>query len=571
MLTDNLTNFSQHLSLLERFVTDKDWYDTLAFDMSLNRELDEWVIERLEEATPALRGGELAIFMASIRESTLTSLTYAATVNEPLQRWKAYREAYAKYGILEVIVEASTFSNQLVAQLEARLGKNYLDSLTQIDRMRPSSLTGAGALAADADAALLAISEVTDYLLLKRWQDDQNQFHHRVLYPPFHQARLDFEAWLRQKYPNLSTCKGRSLLALALICEETLVPLASITMLTLAEADSLVASVVGGKAFGLARLQAHGFSVPSTWVIPVPAANAGDFSTILTHLPIGKWAVRSSATVEDNERNSFAGLFVSHLNVGNTELDSAVQSVIESASSPRVRVYTEHFKTEQPLMAVVIQQFRRPHRAGVWMGQSEGAGVLEWVEGDGEKLVSGQVRPSQENWAEAHRSPQQLLAPDGLPVGEYCLRIQAELGAILDLEWCIVDEELFWLQCRPVTRVIEQILPVVVGTSDMLVGVAASPGVAQAQAIFLDDPTDSALWIPGSILVTESTDPMWVPIMMQAAGVVTMQGGVLSHAAIIARELGIPCVTGIADAQQRISNCASVMIDGQAGTVTLLD
>ena len=73
---------------------------------------------------------------------------------------------------------------------------------------------------------------------------------------------------------------------------------------------------------------------------------------------------------------------------------------------------------------------------------------------------------------------------------------------------------------------------------------------------------------PGDILVCPYTDPAWTPLLRIAAGVVTEIGGVLSHAAIVARELGIPAVLGVPDATTTLHDGSTITVDGAAGTVT---
>jgi pyruvate,water dikinase len=75
---------------------------------------------------------------------------------------------------------------------------------------------------------------------------------------------------------------------------------------------------------------------------------------------------------------------------------------------------------------------------------------------------------------------------------------------------------------------------------------------------------------PGDILVAPNTDPSWTPLFVTAAGVVVNVGAMNSHAVIVSRELGVPCVVSVVDATKRIPNGAMIEVDGDAGTVTLL-
>jgi phosphohistidine swiveling domain-containing protein len=104
---------------------------------------------------------------------------------------------------------------------------------------------------------------------------------------------------------------------------------------------------------------------------------------------------------------------------------------------------------------------------------------------------------------------------------------------------------------------------------EVLVGVGACPGTATGMARIVDDPSEAQDLQPGEILVAPETDPGWTPLFLSAVGVVVNAGNQLSHAAIISRELGIPCVLAVVGATKRITNGALVTVDGAAGTVTV--
>lgn len=108
-----------------------------------------------------------------------------------------------------------------------------------------------------------------------------------------------------------------------------------------------------------------------------------------------------------------------------------------------------------------------------------------------------------------------------------------------------------------------------VAAGDVLSGVACSPGTVTARARVLLDATDPSALEPGDILVTVNTDPSWTPLFLAAGAVITNVGAIGSHASIVSRELGIPCVASVADASRRIPDGAIVTVDGAAGTVTI--
>jgi pyruvate,water dikinase len=108
-------------------------------------------------------------------------------------------------------------------------------------------------------------------------------------------------------------------------------------------------------------------------------------------------------------------------------------------------------------------------------------------------------------------------------------------------------------------------------TGDVLVGIPGCPGTATGRARVLHDPGDPTVLEPGDVLVAPITDPSWTPLFVPAAAVVVDVGAQLSHAVIVCRELGIPCVVSVTDATRRIADGASVTVDGTTGTVTVVE
>jgi pyruvate,water dikinase len=106
-------------------------------------------------------------------------------------------------------------------------------------------------------------------------------------------------------------------------------------------------------------------------------------------------------------------------------------------------------------------------------------------------------------------------------------------------------------------------------SGDVLTGVAGASGVATGRARVILDPTDPTELEPGDVLVAPQTDPSWAPLFVPAAAVIVNVGALGSHAMIVSRELGIPCVASVADATARIPRGALVTVDGNAGTVTI--
>jgi pyruvate,water dikinase len=105
---------------------------------------------------------------------------------------------------------------------------------------------------------------------------------------------------------------------------------------------------------------------------------------------------------------------------------------------------------------------------------------------------------------------------------------------------------------------------------DVLQGAMGSPGVATGIARVVLDPSDPGAIGPGDIMVAPTTDPSWVPLFLSAEGVVVNVGAVASHAAIMCRELGLPCAVSVIAATERIPDGAVIEIDGSTGTVTII-
>jgi len=104
----------------------------------------------------------------------------------------------------------------------------------------------------------------------------------------------------------------------------------------------------------------------------------------------------------------------------------------------------------------------------------------------------------------------------------------------------------------------------------VLTGNAGSQGVAKGQVRVVLDPADAGSLKPGEVLVAPLTDPAWTPLFLPAAAVVVNVGALMSHAVIVSRELGIPCVVADDGATERLTTGMTVEVDGTAGTVTVV-
>jgi rifampicin phosphotransferase len=111
--------------------------------------------------------------------------------------------------------------------------------------------------------------------------------------------------------------------------------------------------------------------------------------------------------------------------------------------------------------------------------------------------------------------------------------------------------------------------PAAVG--EVLQGVPGCPGIVRGRACVILDPADPKDLEPGDILIAPQTDPGWTPLFMPAGGVVVNVGGQISHAIIVSRELGLPCVVSVTDATTRITDGALIEVNGDTGQVTILE
>ena len=323
-------------------------------------------------------------------------------------------------------------------------------------------------------------------------------------------------------------------------------------------------------------------------------------------------AVRSSATAEDTESASFAGMNETMLNVrGAAATLEAVRQCWASLFGARTIYYRAKrgFGQADMDIAVVVQRQIPSTRAGVMFTIEPASGeldrlVIEGAFGLGESVVSGSVSPdryvvgkqklnviqrevrrkeltieptegggTRTRELGEHESEQPVLSDEEVhELAELGVRIEAHYGTPQDTEWAFDPEGRVWmLQSRPVTAIGGEPLaaPEPAGAGEELVrGLGAAPGVAAGPVRVIAALGGSAELADGEVLVTHMTAPDWVPLMRRAAAIVTDSGGMTCHAAIVSRELGIPCVVGTADATKVLRDGEVVTVDAGAGTVT---
>ncbi len=281
--------------------------------------------------------------------------------------------------------------------------------------------------------------------------------------------------------------------------------------------------------------------------------------------------VRSSATMEDSSASSFAGIFESITVADTAATEAAVRRVWSSAFSRRALVYAlERDARSRPSMAVVVQRFLAATRSGVMFTTFDGSTLVEHVEGGCEKLVLGEVIPDRMTIDRSTRSIRGdttgLSGSHVATLHRLAERLERDFGGPQDVEWVIRDGKVHVVQTRPITA--SSTAPAV-ATSDraVLTGVGASAGTGSG-ATHLVFNIDQALALQsGSVLVTPMTNPDMVVAMRSSAGIVTDVGGVICHAAIVSRELGLPCVVGTETATTTLLAGQVVTVDGSAGAV----
>ena len=322
-------------------------------------------------------------------------------------------------------------------------------------------------------------------------------------------------------------------------------------------------------------------------------------------------AVRSSATAEDSRDASFAGQQATFLNVSKKdEIIASVKRCWASTYTSRAIYYRlkKGFSMNLFTTAVVIQRQIASQKAGVGFSIHPTTGdrdsvVIESVLGQGEELVSGRVTPDTftinkrtgmirerriaqkkrmkvtnkrgEGLAEVAiprrlRQAQSLKSSELLELWSLARKLEAHYNHPQDFEWAVEDDGiLYLLQTRPVTVLGGKpgADEVTSETEAELKGLGASPGIGVGKARLVLNPNELAKIQKGEILVTKMTTPDYVPAMMKAAGIVTDEGGMTSHAAIVSRELGVPCVVGTGRATKALTQDTLLTVDGTKGLV----
>jgi pyruvate, water dikinase len=331
-------------------------------------------------------------------------------------------------------------------------------------------------------------------------------------------------------------------------------------------------------------------------------------------------AVRSSATAEDLPNASFAGQQDTYLNIrGEKDVVDAARRCIASLFNDRAIVYRVENKFDHMKVAlsVGIQQMVavRSKAAGVMFTIDtetgfENAVIVTAIYGLGENIVQGRVNPDEftvfkptlailrrkvgskkekmvpvpgnktKNLSVSAADQAKFAITDDQvkTLAQWALFIEEHYGRPMDIEWALDedDNQLYIVQARGETvesrrninlieeyELTEKGTVIARGTS-----VGSKIGVGRASRIM--SLKDISHFKPGDVLVTEMTDPDWVTIMKQASAIVTDKGGRTCHAAIVSRELGIPCVVGAGNASSKIHSGNPITVscaEGDEGVV----
>lgn len=479
-------------------------------------------------------------------------------------------------GFLENLTEDSILPELVMNDFQKLYGDDYLKKLQEIDKQY---LSRDVQKIQDATVNIVMPTEeiVKKYLLLKRWQDLQHELFVNIIWKDllpiegvYMKSKGDepyFPKIIRYTNQNRAT-KTRAILKFA---NQKLISIDDLAIFYLAGLEKEIGNLCGGKTLGLIRLKVNGMNIPETYVCPSSCDELIEQDIFM--LKDQLYAVRSSADCEDGSKYSFAGMFDSFLACPKSDLINKFTNVKKSVSSDRVKTYIAKNNLSAPHMAVIIQAFKEPEYSGVWLGTDKTYGYLEWISGRGDKLVSGEITATAEKW-NADTVPQNCIMVHNKPVGKFCMEAQKQLcgSGLADLEWCILDGELVFLQYRPVTVAISTTQNIIDKnqTSNEIKGISASVGQIEGIARVILDVDQEYTFDQGDILVTKFTSPEWLPILVKAGGVVTAHGGPLCHTAIIVRELNIPGVVGIGEENlAKITNGMKIKVDGSAGIVTI--
>jgi len=318
-------------------------------------------------------------------------------------------------------------------------------------------------------------------------------------------------------------------------------------------------------------------------------------------------AVRSSATAEDLADASFAGQQDSFVNVkGNAELLNHVRKCFASLFTARATYYRHKkgFDHAKVSLAVVVQDMVDSDKSGVIFSKDPSYNNdnihIEAVWGLGEGIVSGKITPDiysvnrelkildkkiahkkialtrdsggnkiKVKLKEEISKAQVLKQHEIKKLADIAIKLEEHFKKPQDIEFAIERGEIHIVQTRPVTTIEKRIDKT---SKDLkgeiiLTGIAASPGIASGKIKIVEKLEDLSKIIKGDILVTTMTNPDMVVTMQKSAAIVTDEGGLTAHAAIVSREMGIPSIVGTQEATTKLKEGEVITVDGFTGKI----
>ena len=318
-------------------------------------------------------------------------------------------------------------------------------------------------------------------------------------------------------------------------------------------------------------------------------------------------AVRSSATTEDLEDASFAGQQETFINVkGDSNLLESVKKAFASLFTSRATYYRNKkgFSHDSKL-AVIVQKMVDSEKSGVVFSKDplykNDKVIIEAVFGLGEGIVSGKITPDRyiisnnlkildkkiadkkiaitkdsggeknETKLTKEKSNSQVLNDKEIKkLSEIALKLEEHYKKPQDIEFAIEGNKIFIVQTRAITTIEKrtEIKNIKEIEGDIfLEGVAASPGIGFGKTKIVKSSADLEKIKKGDVLITKMTNPDMVVAMQKASAIVTEEGGITSHAAIVSREMGIPSVVGAREATIKIKENEIITVNGFTGKI----
>ena len=322
-------------------------------------------------------------------------------------------------------------------------------------------------------------------------------------------------------------------------------------------------------------------------------------------------AVRSSATAEDLPEASFAGQQATFLNVkGKQNVVSAVLACWASLFTARAIYYRvkNNFDHEKVLISALVQKMVNSEKSGIMFTVNPATNhadeiVIEAVYGLGELIVGGEINPDLylvdkktrdikkievrkkdfglfrndkgENEKKAlPKDKQERQVLDEKQIKELARlgkKLEEHYGKPQDVEWAVEKEEVFIVQTRAVTTFKAHTIErpdIADETGKMLLkGETASSGVYAGPVKIVRNPSELNKVQKGDVLVTAMTTPDMVPAMQRAGAIVTNEGGMTCHAAIVSREMGTPCIVGTQHATDLLKDGEVITVHATRGIV----